>query len=350
VANVQKIAATVAFCVKTYVGVGNGTNSLLNAQQQILQHISNNKNIGSADNNLLNAFRAYVTGIDRTKAIDQTGIAAKISNTRIRNALRVIDNAAPANAFTIMGIPADKIFCPNSSIVDPMGTFGSCSGIGENVRREKYNMEFMLTTRDETNSYIGQSVYGADKKLKVMYYANFNEFILPHVEMEIDMTSTKKITNLSANNTFKSVINKVLLIWKKKITGPMPNSAVFWDMLKNKAIFSELVSVGSLKSVGDLYQEINSSAKYGAYTVTSDVITNSYRIGAMGDRPSGVRAGYILFRATSGKHPTAIAGYFDKYGPNTFAIINEQAVRGGARKNTKKRSKHNKKQSRKLKA
>jgi hypothetical protein len=119
-------------------------------------------------------------------------------------------------------------------------------------------------------------------------------------------------------------------------------------MLKNKAIFSELVSVGSLKSVGDLYQEINSSAKNGAYTGTgSDAIVSSYRIGAMGDRPSGVRAGYILFRAISGKHPTAIAGYFDKAGPNTFAIINEQALRGGR---TKKRSKHNKKQSRKLKA
>jgi len=348
VANVQKIAATVAFCVKTYVGVGNGTNSLLNAQQQILQHISNNKNIGSADNNLLNAFRAYVTGIDRTKAIDQRAIAAKIGTTKVKNVLRVIDNAAPQEAFRSMGITDKQIYCPNSSIVDPMGSFGSCSGIGENTRREKYHMKFMISTEDERNSYIGQSLYGSDKILKVMYYANFNEFILPHVETEIDMTSTKNITVLSANNTFKSVINKVLLIWKTRIVGALPSPAVFWDMLKNKAIFSELVSVGSLKSVGDLYQEINSSAKNGAYTGTgSDAIVSSYRIGAMGDRPSGVRAGYILFRAISGKHPTAIAGYFDKTGPNTFAIINEQALRGGR---TKKRSKHNKKQSRKLKA
>jgi hypothetical protein len=284
----------------------------------------------------------------RTKVINQGEIAAKISNITVRSALRVIDNAAPSDAFYAMGIPPDRVFCPNSSIVDPMGSFGSCSGITDNNRREKQNMAFMISTAAGTNSYIGQSIYGSDKILKVMYYANFNEFILPHVEMEIDMTSTKKITNLSANNTFKSVINKVLLIWKTKITGILPNSTVFWDMLKNKAIFSELVSVGSLKSVGDLYQEINSTAKNGAYTLTSPAITNSYRIGAMGDRPSGVRAGYILFRAISGKHPKAIAGYFDKAGSNTFAIINEEIT--GGRKMTKKRTKHNKKQSRKLKA
>jgi hypothetical protein len=169
--------------------------------------------------------------------------------------------------------------------------------------------------------------------------------------MEIDMTSTKNITVLSANNTFKSVINKVLLIWKTRITGAMPDPTVFWDMLKNKAIFSELVSVGSLKSVGDFYQEINTSAENGAYTGTGRTdVASTYRLGAMGDRPSGVRAGYILFRAISGKHPKAIAGYFDKAGSNTFAIINEETPSRGGRKMTKKRTKHNKKQSRKLKA
>ena len=350
ISNVQKIAATVAYGVKTYIGNGSGENTLLNAQQQILEHISNNKNIGSADANLLNAFRAYVNGIDRTKIIDQDGIRTIISRDKVRRVLRVIDNAAPEDAFTSMGITSTQIYCPNSSIVDPMGSFGSCSG--STPRRENYGMNFMISTAGELNSYIGETRLTSNNILKIMYYAKFNEFILPHVEMEIDMTSTKNITVLSANNTFKSVINKVLLIWKTRITGAMPDPTVFWDMLKNKAIFSELVSVGSLKSVGDFYQEINTSAENGAYTGTGRAaVASTYRIGAMGDRPSGVRAGYILFRATSGKHPTAIAGYFDKTGDNTVAIINEQPPRmPGGRKMTKKRTKHNKKQSRKLKA
>jgi hypothetical protein len=348
ISNVQKIAATVAYCVKTYIGNGNGENALLNAQQQILEHISNNKNIGSADNNLLNAFRAYVNRMGpRTKVINQEEIAAKIRLPGVKSVLRVIDNAAPLEAFASMRIQPTQIYCPNSSIVDPMGSFGSCSG--PTPRRENYGMNFMISSTNGVNSYIGETRLTANNILKIMYYANFNEFILPHVEMEIDMTSTRNITVLSANNTFKSVINKVLLIWKTRITGPLPNPDLFWEMLKNKAIFSELVSVGSLKSVGDFYQEINTSAKKGAYTgIGGDAVGRSYRLGAMGDRPSGVRAGYILFSAISGKHPKAIAGYFDKTGDNTFAIINEEIT--GGRKMTKKRTKHNKKQSRKLKA
>jgi hypothetical protein len=108
-----------------------------------------------------------------------------------------------------------------------------------------------------------------------------------------------------------------------------------------------LVSAGSLKSVGDLYQEINATAKNGAYVNPTEAVTKSYRIGLMGDRPSGVRSGFILLNDThDGKHDNAIAGYFDGNGSNTCAIIYEKPARGGNK--TQKRSKRNKKQSRKL--
>ena len=133
--------------------------------------------------------------------------------------------------------------------------------------------------------------------------------------MEIDIKSTKFVTALSANTTFKSVLNKITDIWINfGKNNPTARPDEYWEKLfQNKTFFQELVSVGSLKSVGDLFQEINSTALNGSYMVpstTAALINNQLRIGIMGDRPSGVRAGFILYKAISGTHPKSIAGYF----------------------------------------
>jgi hypothetical protein len=346
---VQKISSTVAFGATEYIGKGNGNSEMLNVQHSILSDVANNKNIGSADKNLLLSFKRFAIKTAPTKVISQEKVAAKIASQN--KIIRIVDNAVSPQTFTSLGVAASKVFCPNSSMVDAMGSFGSCVGSSQ-IKREKFTTEFMLSGPGEKNAYIGRSIYNeASKQLKIMYYANFHNFTLPHVEMIVDMNTSKSITVLSANNTFKSVINKILTIWMGYTTpqGDIPGSDVFWGYLRQKAIFSQLVSVGSLKSVGDLYQEINATAKNGAYRDPTPTVSSSYRIGLMGDRPSGVRAGYILLMAKNeGKHDKSIAGYFDANGSNTCAIIYEKSSRGGRK--TKKTTKTNKKQSRKLKA
>ena len=356
--NVQKISSTIAKGINDYIGIGNNTNRLLTYQNSILIDIANGKNFGSADKNLINAFRNLVKNND--KFVNPSKIKELLDKNKSQ--LRVIDNAASKETFMQLAINDNNVICPNSSIVDAMGSFGSCSKKSiPDSKREKQSVNFMISTEDEINSYIGQTIYKPNKQMVVTYYANFNEFVLPHVEFTIDLKSTANITTLSANITFKSIINKIISIWKNRLPQGVPvSSEDQWNILLNPPIFAELVSVGSLKSVGDLYQEINSVALNGAYIrqEIDDKIRNSFRVGLMGDRPSGVRAGYILLNATDGVHPTSMAGFVAKKENNNVVIIsdsglkeqkeqNKKRKKGG--KNTKRRIKHNIKQSRKLK-
>lgn len=334
--HVQKISAIVSQCVTQYIGVNVNASSsiLLKQQHSILSDVANNKNIGSADENLLKSFKNYAGTNGRDKVLlTIPQVKSKISS--LQSGLRIINNAA-TDAISQMG-KMDKIICPNSSVIDAMGTFGSCSGTSNS--RETNNMEFTLRNNNDDRPlyYTGTTVYDSKKQLQIIYSAQFNDFVLPYVEKKIDMKSTKHITELSANTTFKSVINKILSIWKKKFTSATPPSSVFWQSLTNPHIFAELVSVGSLKSVGDLYQEINSVALNGGYiSGLNNELKVSFRVGVMGDRPSGVRAGFILLKANSGIHPKSIAGYFDPAGTNMIAIINNTAATRGGKKTKRK--------------
>lgn len=367
--NVQQISCIVAAGALDFIGEGGGDrdHSLLEKQEELLQNIVSRKGIGTADAHILQAFKDYVgAGNYLSNETEMNSAMSVVRTTFNQGQIRAINNAA-SKALTNIGIRSNQIYCPNSSIVDAMGTFGSCSGT--NNVRENYSTTFTLRNRSGTKYYNGNSIYNdANRTLLVNYSAQINNFNLPYVEKKIDLRSTKHVTVFSANTTFMSVIDKILKIWLDNI--PMgevlPSPETFWGLLGERHVYADLVSIGSLKSVGDLYQEINSTALNGAYTITDANVARSFRIGAMGDQPSGVRAGFILKNASSGTHPTAMAGYFDQYSGTNYAVIKSRlpppAVpqrrpaapapapvrrRGGK---TKKRTKHNKKQSRKLKA
>jgi hypothetical protein len=308
---VQQISVCVAKGVLEYIGRGepSHTHRLLRDETNILEEISNNSGFSVVDNNIITAFDRYVS--------TPSEHASKISYTRITDIIRdepnkiSINNAANKPMMDTLALTS-SIVCPNSSIVDAMGIFGSCAGT--DLPRETHNMGFTLTNSGRDYYYTGQSIL-KNNKLKIIYSSNINEFVLPYVQMEIDIKSTKFVTTLSANTTFKSVLNKITDIWINfGKNNPAARPADYWDKLfQNKTFFQELVSVGSLKSVGDLFQEINSTALNGSYMVPSTTaaqINDQLRIGIMGDRPSGVRAGFILYKAISGTHPKSIAGYF----------------------------------------
>jgi hypothetical protein len=318
---VQQISVCVAKGVLDYIGDGNKSHPLLNTQTSILGLITNNYGFGQADENILKGFRKYVE--NRSVVSPQNASKIKKYTDLINLVDKVPNKVAINNAANKPMIGAirlnDSIVCPNSSIVDAMGDFGSCSK-GDRPR-EKYNMEFTLTNRENDYYYTGQSILNGNK-LKIIYSASINDFVLPYVQLDIDIKSAKHVVALSANNTFKSILNKITAIWTNMSMSSVAESSLYWNALfENKTFFQELVSVGSIKSVGDLFQEINSTALNGSY-INADprALENQVRIGIMGDRPSGVRAGFILYRAISGTHPKSIAGYFAENDANSVVI------------------------------
>jgi len=112
-----------------------------------------------------------------------------------------------------------------------------------------------------------------------------------------------------------------------------------WDILINKRIYVDLISTGSLKGIGDFYQEINSTLEKGGYNdnkIPKNYFYNHLRIGANGDQPSGIRAGFLLLNANTGIHENAIAGYLAD--SNTIMISRERIIKGGSRKKISKKS------------
>lgn len=318
---VQQISVCVAKGVLKYIGraVPTNTHFMLKSETKILENIANKHGFTSVDSDIIKAFDKY---IDKPSEY-----AAKINHANISNVVqripdkKSINNAANKPMMEELGLKS-TIICPNSSILDAMGTFGSCSG--SKLPREKYSMGFRLTNEDGINYYSGKSIY-KDDKVKIIYSANINGLALPHVEKVVDIKSTNYITVLSANNTFKSILDKIRTIWMGiGMENRNATHNMYWERLfQNETLFTQLVSVGSLKSVGDLFQEINSTALNGSYTLdaaTANIINRQLRIGIMGDRPSGVRAGFILYKAISGVHPKSIAGYFAQKDTSTVAV------------------------------
>ena len=162
-------------------------------------------------------------------------------------------------------------------------------------------------------------------KVKVIFSAFFYELYLPEVVIDIDISEPKK--KLAANATFKGVIDKILHIWARIFDGiNVPDPELLWQSLESKSVFTELVRAGSVKSVGDLFQEINSVVEMGGYSDDIPNFNNILRIGAMGDQPSGVRAGYLLLRAVSGVNQNSIAGFISPTNNGNSVVISGTAV------------------------
>jgi len=201
-----------------------------------------------------------------------------------------------------------------------MGTIGSCYGDIQN--KEYHNMKFKLTDQNGVNYYQGETKLDNIQnptKVSVMFNAKFNDFVLPKVEIVIDITTSVVIT-LSSNTTFKKVIDTIIGIWKTQSTTTNTKMDK-WKSLERQDIFTELISNGAIKSVGDLFQEINSVVEMGGYSDNIADFNQQLRIGAMGDQPSGVRAGYLLLTAKSGIHPNSIAGYISSPSSANSVVI-----------------------------
>jgi hypothetical protein len=307
-------------------------NKVLKKELEILEEIiSKNQNISKLDEEIRTAFTKYAKEIDPTRVITNWDT---IKNTIAGQNKKVIDNAVNTNAFRHIEInEKTDIICPTSSVVDAMGSNGSCYMTKDRKtiqNPEYYNMNFEIKDNENSNYYQGitklKTSNGKTKEVKVMFSAFFYDFYLPEVVIDIDI-SAPKIVKLSANTTFKGVIDKILHIWARIFDGKtVPDPELLWQSLESKSVFTELVRAGSVKSVGDLFQEINSVVEMGGYSDDIPNFNNILRIGAMGDQPSGVRAGYLLLRAVSGVNQNSIAGFISPTNNGNTVVISGTAV------------------------
>jgi hypothetical protein len=287
------------------------------------------------DNGIRDAFIKYsdknhsyklLNGVSKIKQVILEKKAGRLQ-------IATIDNAVKQEIFDELTIAANDVICPTSSVCDAMGTFGSCPA-KSNVNREFYPMDFKIKNHDESVYYHGRTEVKPKKSLTevtITYDAQVNNFFLSEVEIKIDI-GKKNIVVLSANETYKTLLNTILLIWDRlfKTKSGRITTDMMWESLLSESVFIDFVKSGSIKSVGDLFQEINSVAEFGGYDATrinkvdsvalKTKFSNQYRIGANGDQPSGVRAGYLLLKARSGINPNSMGGYFSDSKKGTFAI------------------------------
>ena len=307
-------------------------NKVLKKELEILEEIiKKNQNISKLDEEIRTAFTNYAKEIDPTRVITNWDT---IKNTISGQNKKVIDNAVNTKAFRYIDInEKNDIICPTSSVVDAMGSNGSCYMTKDRKiiqNPEYYDMNFEIKDNENSNYYQGitklKTSNGKTKEVKVIFSAFFYELYLPEVVIDIDI-SEPKIVKLSANTTFKGVIDKILHIWARIFDGiNVPDPELLWQSLESKSVFTELVRAGSVKSVGDLFQEINSVVEMGGYSDDIPNFNNILRIGAMGDQPSGVRAGYLLLRAVSGVNQNSIAGFISPTNNGNSVVISGTAV------------------------
>lgn len=356
--NVQMVSVTVATAGNKYMlgkmnknNDGYRSNSILRTEcETIIEPIIRNQHVpGTIDETIRNAFISYARGSPKFLG----SLAAIKPVVKQYNKDIVVVNNAATDALKDLGIAKQKHICPTSSVSDAQGIFGSCSGKIQN--KEFYPMDFQIKNASGSIYYHGKTelkTVRGKTETKITYEANINDFYLPEVEINIDIGDNLNILSLSANTTFKYLLTTIISIWDRLFKNkPNVTTTEMWNALQSKLVFIEMVSCGSIKSVGDLFQEINAVAEYGGYDqrqINPSEFNKKFRIGANGDQPSGVRAAYMLLRANSGVNKRAMAGYLTQ-AQGVFAIrndIGDQPVRKGGRK-TKKTNRKTRKQGKK---
>jgi len=337
--SVQKISQLLAIKVLELTNaspIGQITDRDLQTQINILTQVSRDTNFTVVDDILIDYFiDAYKVNPNIRVGNDANReLTLRLGSCRKQNC-RAINNAVHK---TIKDKITNIFVCPTSSICDGMGSFGNCVP-PKNI--EFANMDFIISYDGaDGESYYGQTNIKPNKKsVNINYGYNLGDLILYN---SLDIMIDSKPIVLEANYVFKNLINQIISIWKSQDTVRDINE--LWESLKRTDYFISVLKLGSQKSIGDIFQEINSTLYNAGYNQSVQKLIEKKTFGLMGDRPSGVRVIKLLKDARSGKNPNASGGYTGT--PNSQneypkAIIyfspppQPQRIRGGS-KSTRK--------------
>ena len=314
---------------------------LFNQQYQIVKELSESRSQGgdTLDNRIIEIIKEYAKNIVGKNNKDYSIFYNNqgLSNATKGKKYNVISNAA---SNSLKKLEISEIICPLSSILDSMGTFGSCyQSTTVSPSEQITSTGLSLSTDVFLHDYPNQNYYSGrisqDTRKSILEYTlKYGEFILPQVVKTID-TSTPNVTDLCVSNTYKSMVNRILFIWADKILEPRLDgtvdvNALFEHLIQNESVFSDILSCSSLKNAGDLYQELNGTLENRGYDMSVlDDKTRQTRIGEFKnkmlleinqDRPSAARAIFLLLQNVGEINTNSITGYLSPSDSNSIFI------------------------------
>ena len=320
--NVQRISQLVAQATLGLTDLTPGTNPDLNRQIEIIRRIADDsRGYTTIDENLLDHFQTIYTDTE-SEHFNPNLISNELANDYLVTSIRActkdtgraINNAIPDGIVKDAMMSKDIFVCPTSSVCDGMGAFGSCMP----PRNKEYqNMNFIITDNDRQEKYYEGSTTLKGRIVNVNYGFKFENLEIYNF-LDINLETQPII--LQANYTFKSVINRIIEIWKSQVA--VSDIERLWDSLRDIDFFLSILKLGSQKAVGDIFQEINSTLDNGGY-IRNIGINGIKTYGLMGDRPSGIRVIKLLKDGIIGINPNACGGYIGNksliYVPNDKA-------------------------------
>jgi hypothetical protein len=312
----------------------------LQAQIGILQNVANNIGFTNVDDVLIKHFNDTYKGDKNvyvgSNAIEQ--LQVYLNNCSRKNC-RIINNAVPTQIKTIIE-RTNSVVCPTSSVCDGMQGFGSCAP--PQNKEEYHDMDFSISypyatdERPEPNMYYGKTTISRDKSfVNVNYGIICDDFkLFNFIDIKIDSPPVV----LQANTVFKTLINRIIEIWKTATTVRTIDD--LWRILENTEYFLSILKLGSQKAVGDIFQEINSTLYNGGYAYPVQKITQVNTYGLMGDRPSGIRVvklllDYVMVDGDNAVNTNAYGGYVG--GTTSLIYLPESTETRGGKKITRKR-------------
>jgi hypothetical protein len=333
-----------------YTSAENPDLSLYNSQKAMMINIARGQSQGGStlDDNLMASIKAYIEE-KGNMAILRGGAIAGSPFTGIGKH-HIINNAA-TDQFAKLGLDVNNVICPMSSILDAMGSFGSCStGLYQDNEKPTpvqgdikslYPTDIYISNGDgdDAFAYYGRTEQKIDngtksKKGIIQYGFRTPKYSLPLVIKTIDMT-TPNVMDLSVSNTYESIINRMVYIWNnsKINTDNLNVNQLFELLIQNEGTFTDMISCSTIKSCGDVYQEINASFVNRGYSLVGynaddkKLHTDKFAktlIGIHKDRPAAARNIFLLSQDSTEINKNAFGGYASPSG--YFFVGPQQAV------------------------
>ena len=319
--------------------------SLFNSQVDMVRNIAGGYAQGgeTLDSKLLNNIREYLK--EKTTVVD-TYSKPTLPKFSVGGERPDVINNGARSQLPALKLNETDVICPLSSILDPMGSFGSCSTDDQS----KQNSEKAPSTSqlfptdihisngaensDGETAYYGRTEQKLDNMIKkgiIQYGFRTSTYALPIVIKVVDMTRTN-IIDLSVSNTYESILNRIVFSWNNLT----PNSdkltvnELFELLIRAEGTFTDLISCSTIKNCGDLYQEINSAFVNRGYDKQEIKGVIDPRLGAKAlffrktvvgvhqDRPAAVRNMFLLSQDSPEINKNAYGGYVS---PSDFIFV-----------------------------
>jgi hypothetical protein len=299
-----------------------------NKSRKILNNIAETGRVPTThDKNLLDAFKNFERPTSPTTPNEILEIFTNYHKF-INNSMGTKDPEDPGKKI-VKNHDGQKL-CLLPSLLDAQGTFGSCTS--KDYKNAEHDI--LLKAGNEEEGYLFEfnfNIKGTQNgKCIANYYLIYNN---PYGGINSDDTdagegltlyncnittnlgpdSSKQDKNIiSANNTLKLLLNHIELVFYQQPNPPT------WKIFENTEYLVELLKKSSRKMIGDFGQELVSIADDAGFVEVDDYeeVMNhkDYSIIlANGDRPSAVRAAFIMKNAKNRlKHKRGILYGADK--------------------------------------